>query len=137
MQIFRDLSTAIQLTKEIRRARSSGTGEVRVRTVRRLPIVDWGEWPWTLESSCISPIGNDYYAKLKSTFLTFDKNTQHALTFCPEDGERLDRLALWRNQLKSTLPHKDACFLAQTLAREYANTKRRLMAVEQKGGEQK
>ena len=53
MQIFRDLSTAIQITKEIRRARSSGTDEVRVRTVRRLPIVDWGYWPWTLEGNSL------------------------------------------------------------------------------------
>lgn len=136
MQIFKDLSTAIQITKEIRRARSSGTGEVRVRTVRRLPIVDWGYWPWTLEGNSLDA-RKDYYQKVKTVFLTFSEDVQHALARSPKSGEWLNRLALWRKQLKSTLPHKDACFLAQTLAREYANTKRRLMAAEQKGGEQK
>lgn len=137
MQIFKDLSTAVKIAKEMRRARRSGTDEIRVRTVRRMQITDWGAWPWTMEASYISPIGNDCYAKLKAVFLTFDEATQHALTFTPKSGEAPARLELWRKQLKSTLPHKDACFLAQILAREYAGTKRRrLVAVKPKGGEQ-
>lgn len=136
MQIFKDLSTAIQITKEIRRARSSGTDEVRVQTVRRMSIDDWGYWPWTLEGNNLDA-RKDYYQKAKTVFLTFSEDVQHALARSPKSGEWLDRLALWRKQLKSTLPHEDACFLAQVLAHEYANTKRRLMAAEQKGGEQK
>lgn len=136
MQIFKDLSTAIQITKEIRRARSSGTDEVRVRTVRRMQITDWGYWPWTLEGNNLDA-RDDSYRKMKAVFLTFDEDVQRAIASPPKDGEWIDRLALWRKQLTSTLPHKDACFLAQILAREYAGTKRRrLMAAEQKGGEQ-
>ena len=74
---------------------------------------------------------------MKAVFLTFDEDVQRAIASPPEDVKWIDRLALWRKQLKSTLPHKDACFLAQILAREYAGTKRRrLMAAEQIGGEQ-
>lgn len=138
MQIFKDLSTAVKIAKEIRRARCSGTDEVRVQTVRRMQTIDIGEWPWTMEASYISLISNDCYAKLEAVFLTFDKATRHALTFPPEAGGFPDRLALWRKQLKSTLPHKDACFLAQILARRYISAKRRRsIAAKQKGGEQK
>lgn len=102
-QIFKDITTAAKLTVEIRKARKAGTG-VRVQRTYTIPLVDIGCWSWTLEGSMFA-LSGDLKNAVKAVFLTFDEETQHALTFVPKvPGGWAARARMWQRALKPALP---------------------------------
>lgn len=63
-------------------------------------LVVSGCWCLTMEG-CLFP-GKEW-APIKDVFYSFDKETQHCLTFTPVDGEWANRAKFWKRELRSRL----------------------------------
>lgn len=100
--IVRDIKTTASLFHLVHQATKRGV-DIQVKTVRSIPVINFGYWGWTMEASL-------FYEKkwkpLRDVFDTFDEETQHALTFAPKDGEWPDRVRFWQKKLRPVLEPK-------------------------------
>lgn len=103
MNILKDIAAAGQVFGEIRKARKSGASSVSVKTQPKwtVPFVELPLWGFTWEA-CIfyGKVG----ASVRDLFDTFDEQTQRRFTFAPKDGEFVDRVLFWKEQLRPVLP---------------------------------
>lgn len=100
--IFSDITTAVKLTAEVRRARKEGAA-VEVRKTWTIPVIKTGYWGWTMESCLFYREG---WKSIAAVFNTFPEEVQHALTFAPKRGEWMNRVRFWQEQLRPALPPK-------------------------------
>ena len=98
--ILTDITTALKLTGDVRRARKAGADAVKVQPIFEIPVFDFGYWSWTMEA-CL------YYGKefkvVGEVFKTFPKEIQHRLTFAPKAGEWGNRVRLWQDAMRPVL----------------------------------
>ncbi len=100
--IFSDITTAVKLTGEVRKARKEGAN-LEVRKTWAVPMLKMGCWPWTMES-CL--FYGEKWQPVVDVFDALPEDTQHALTFAPKDGEWTDRVRFWKEHLRPVLPPK-------------------------------
>lgn len=103
MNLLQDIRAAAKTFSAVRAARKAGatSAEIKVRPTYTLPVVRLGYWGQTMEG-CLF-YGPQWQA-IRDVFNTFDDDTQHALTFTPEDGKWPDRCRFWQQHLKPALP---------------------------------
>lgn len=97
-----DVKTTLEFAGTLHRIRKEGKIP-SVTVVRKLPIANVSYWPSTPES-CI--FYGDLRIAVRSVFLTFPEEIQHAMTFVPAKGKFAERVRLWQEALKPVLPPK-------------------------------
>lgn len=101
--IFTDISAAVKLTGEVRKARKAGADAVQIRPVYNVPVLKTSYWVWTMEACLMH--GGETERAVAAVFDTLPEPVQHSLTFAPRNqGEWADRARFWRQQLKPDLP---------------------------------
>lgn len=103
--IFTDIRTAVNLTRDIRRARRDGY-QVGIHRFREVAAFNPGYWGFTIEFPLL--VHDREAAKaVKAVFLSLPASVQHDLTMSPEKpGEAMERARFWRRQLAPALPPK-------------------------------
>ena len=97
--IFKDIATAVRLTEKVRKGRKEGRN-VSLEVAYRLPGINFGYWGFTPEA-CLFYGGK--WKPVRDMFHSFPEETQHALTFTPQDDEWVSRVELWEKPLREAL----------------------------------
>lgn len=100
MSIFQDVRVAIRLTGEVRKAMKEGASGVKLQKFWDVPFVNFGYWGFTMEACLFS---GPKWQPLRDVFNSFNKETQHTLTFTPKDGEWGNRVRFWKKALYPAL----------------------------------
>ena len=100
--------------KESYAARKRGK-EPCIGITYKIPVLDFGYWPWTIEATLFLTEDAGLRAAVKERFFSLSDDEQHKLTFSPKShcGEWVLRAKLWR-QLLSPLP-KDQYYKAMSI----------------------
>lgn len=98
------IKDALKSGKESYEARKRGK-QPCIKTTYKIPVLDFGYWPWTIEATLFLTEDADLRAAVKERFFSLSDDEQHKLTFSPKSrrGEWVLRAKLWR-QLLSPLP---------------------------------
>lgn len=102
MNILRDITTAVKLTGEIRKARKVGASGFQVSPVYSLPVCKISYWTQTMEATIMR--GGDTEKAVRDVFYALPEEIQHNFTFSPKKGEWAERARFWQLELKPTLP---------------------------------
>lgn len=109
MRFLHDVKSALQFTKQLRKARKAGAAAMKTRPVWTIPAVPMSRWGGTMESCLLASRADKRTRQtVIDVFDAMPAETQHALTFTPKaSGEWAARALFWREQLRPALPEKD------------------------------
>lgn len=119
-----DAKTAIDLYKEIRRARKKGK-RIEVRCCTQMPFINPGPSFYGTMEGCMFANGpkcifESAYAAFNA--LTFEE--KHSLGLAPKDGEFVARANFWRKILKPVMPPSEHRTAMSLLLHKYVCIKR-------------
>ena len=102
MKFLQSLKTAIKITREINAAAEAGASAVQLKRLYSVPRLKISYWGFTMESCLLS---GGKWQPVVDVFRAFDEETQHALTFSPNDPKGfVERAKFWQSALRPALP---------------------------------
>lgn len=135
MRFLHDIKSALQFTKQLRKARKAGADAIQTHPVWTVPVVPMSAWGGTMEGCLLAGRADKRTRQtVADVFDALPKDTQHALTFTPKaSGEWAARAMLWRQLLRPALPEREFHRVMGLFESWYAHCLR--MNISWKGGE--
>lgn len=108
MNILQDFKLAAIVFYRVRKARKTGTDEIRARAVYNVPRTPSRHaYHDTIEGCLTWKLGRDTEQAVKKIFNGLPYETQGWLVFAPKNpGEWVERARFWQQALKANLPPK-------------------------------
>ena len=127
MSILKDITTAVKLTAEVRKARKSGADSIQINPVYKVPGVAAGPVYYNTIEGCLSwEMGEEADKSVMKLFKSLPYETQMWLSFTPEGPwEWAERARFWQRELKPVLPPKMHHSVMARFVSWYAHCKRR------------
>ena len=119
MIIISTVRDAIAAGKESYGLRKAGK-EPEIKALLKIPVVDFGYWPWTIEATLFIGESRELREAVKKRFYTLSDEEQHKMKFAPKHGgnEWVARAILWK-KLLLPLPPKQYYLAISIIYRWY------------------
>ena len=127
--IVTDMKAAVNLFKDMRKARREGTGVV-IKRCRELPLVKSGPGFYDTPEGCnLNHCGRVIDREAREAFAALPYEEKRRMCFTPKAGEYVERAEFWRNMLEPVLTDKELRAAMMRLLRLYIYCKRREMEI--------
>ena len=104
--LFTDAKTAVNLFRDMRKARKNGCN-VEIRNVAELPFINCGPGFLNTVEGCKLVNGDSsVYENVKQVFDGLSYELKNKLIFSPKDGEFIARAQFWKSVLKPVMDPK-------------------------------
>lgn len=123
--IFTDISTAVGIFTDARKARKQGR-EVTVKRIMEIPVIKLGPAFLNTPEGCM--LANHDRKVFDIAFNAFHQlpaEEAHQFEFLPKGGEFVERAGIWKTTLKPVMTDRQFHFAIGLILDQYINLKRR------------
>ncbi len=122
--IVTDMKAAVNLFKDMRKARREGTGVV-IKQCRELPFVKSGPGFYDTPEGCnLNHCGRRIDKAAREAFAALPYEEKRRMCFTPKAGEYVERVDFWRHMLEPVLTAKELRAAMMRLLHLYIHCKR-------------
>ena len=127
--IVTDMKAAVNLFKDMRKARREGTGVV-IKQCRELPFVKSGPGFYDTPEGCnLNHCGRRIDKAAREAFAALPYEEKRRMCFTPKAGEYVERVDFWRHMLEPVLTAKELRAAMMRLLHLYIHCKRLEMGI--------